>query len=57
VKHHHLEVLHLDEELFLLRQTMDIASRHRHTLLASLREAHWNMDRVCIEGHPCRGVW
>jgi hypothetical protein len=50
-------VLELDQELELLRSTLETSKLHRATLLASLRNADWNMDRVAIEGHAFRGAW
>jgi hypothetical protein len=57
VKEHRSGVLELDQELELLRSTLETCKLHRATLLASLRSADWNMDRVAIEGHAFRGVW
>lgn len=50
-------VLTLEEELQLIRTTLATALRHREPLIASIREARWNMDRVCIETRASRAVW
>ena len=57
MKRHDRDVLDLDEEQRLLRNTLAVAARHRTALLQSLRDADWNMSRVCIEGFPCRATW
>jgi hypothetical protein len=57
VKEHQHSVLDLDQELELLKTSLETSKLHRHTLLASLRNADWNMHRVAIEGHAFRGSW
>jgi hypothetical protein len=57
VKHHALDVLDLQEEVLLLQSTLDLSLEHRRSLLTSLRQADWNMDRICIEGHAFRASW
>jgi hypothetical protein len=57
IKRHEKDVLTLEEDIGIIEKELQRCILHRPALIASLKEAKWNLSRVAIESEASRGRW
>lgn len=57
VRAHGADSVDKDEEARLIAATLTRTGELRESLLQSMRDAEWNLDRVCIENNLYRASW